>query len=256
MNQEFLRQTQLVKLEFVPTLEKLLEVYRVPRGQERFDAYIAATVGKADRTADLSLPPLVSANPMAKEHVNLALETWLALDVEAATREVLLELESVFTNQVSYKVGLTLLDDQKGGWTNRYLNDFGFRFPEKLLQDWLVVPLWVSDSPNLETMRLEVRAVVARAVWQLEHGLAKTLLEQLQQERFALQFAGVKQTLTLDDLEYSQTVIQPFLTSLEKPVQFACLYGDTAAREVGYEAKGLSDFAGLETAMVGLWGQN
>ncbi len=239
-----------MKLEFVPTLEKLLEVYRVPIGQARFDAYIAATVGGAQTTAEIALPPLVIANPMAKAHVNTVLETWLALDVNAAARAILLELELACSLEVSSKVGLTILDDLRGGWTNRYLNDWNFRFPKKMSTNWIIVPLWVSEFANLETLQIAIRASVARVVWQWQHGVPQTLLEMLHQEGFAQSFAGLKPTLETDDLEYSRAVLAPFLQSVEKPVQFACLFGDAAAREVGYVALGLSAFAGLEVALA------
>jgi hypothetical protein len=37
---------------------------------------------------------------------------------------------------------------------------------------------------------------------------------------------------------------------VDKPVLFACLFGDAAAREVGYVPLGLSDFAGLQVAIL------
>ncbi len=239
-----------MKLEFVATLEKLLEVYRVPIGQARFDAYIAATVGGAQSRADLALLPLVSANPMAKADVHAALETWLELGVDMATQKIVQSLTPVWSLDVAYKVGLTLLDDQKGGWTNRFLNDWEFRFPSKTNPDWIVVPLWVSETPSFEILEVAIRAAVARVIWQLQHGLPQTLLEMLYQEGFAQSFAGLKPTLETDDLEYSRMVIAPFLQSVEKPVQFACLFGDAAAREVGYMALGLSAFAGFDVALA------
>ncbi len=239
-----------MKFEFVPTLEKLLEVYRVPIGQARFDAYIAATVGGAQSRADLALLPLVSANPMAKAHLNTTLETWLELGVDTATQKIVQSLEPVWSLDVAYKVGLTLLDNQKGGWTNRFLNDWEFRFPSKINPDWIVVPLWVSEAPSFEILEVAIRAAVARVVWQWQHGVPQTLLEMLHQEGFAQSFAGLKPTLETDDLEYSRVVLAPFLQSVEKPVQFACLFGDAAAREVGYVALGLSAFAGFEVALV------
>ena len=234
-------------LEFVPTLARQLEVYRVPRSPERFAAYLAATIGEAQHVA---LLPLVSANPMAQEHLNIALETWLTLGVDEAARGYLQELEPELSLAADYRVGLTVLDDLKGGWTNRFLNDSGFRFPKKILTDWIVVPLWVSEAPSLAALRVAVRLAVARAYFQARHGLPKTLLEMLAQEGFVQFTAGVQPTLSPDDLEYSRAVIQPLLGTLQTSVQFAALYGDVAAREVGYTPLGLSGFAGLELALA------
>ena len=56
--------------------------------------------------------------------------------------------------------------------------------------------------------------------------------------------------MKINKFEYSRAVIEPFLPSLEQPVQFACLYGDAAAREVGYTPLGLSANAGFEVALM------
>ena len=58
-----------MKFELVPILEKLRELYSLPRGPERFETYIDLAVGGAQKAADVALPPLVMANPMAKLNV-------------------------------------------------------------------------------------------------------------------------------------------------------------------------------------------
>ena len=93
-----------MRLEFIPTLEKLLGVYRVPIGQARFDAYIALTLGGAQTSAEIALLPLVFANPMAKAHVNAALEQWLALGVDTKAQALVHEL--VWSLDTFFKLGL------------------------------------------------------------------------------------------------------------------------------------------------------
>jgi hypothetical protein len=43
-------------------------------------------------------------------------------------------------------------------------------------------------------------------------------------------------------------VLQPYLDSGAYPICFAALYGDTAARALGYTPLGLSDWAGFAVA--------
>jgi len=44
-------------------------------------------------------------------------------------------------------------------------------------------------------------------------------------------------------------VIQPYLDTTDYPTLFACLYGDEAAKSVGYPPLGLSERAGFALAL-------
>ena len=52
-----------MELEFVPLLGIQRDIYRLPRGRERFEAYLHTMVDS--RTGDLALP-LVDMNPMGR----------------------------------------------------------------------------------------------------------------------------------------------------------------------------------------------
>ena len=62
-------------------------------------------------------------------------------------------------------------------------------------------------------------------------------------------FAGAEPGLSPDQLTAVRSVIEPRLDTTAFPVAFACLYGDEAAKEVGYEALGLPPFAGYAVAL-------
>jgi len=73
----------------------------------------------------------------------------------------------------------------------------------------------------------------------------------MRQEGLALAFAGATEpALDPDDLHYTREVIQPYLDSQHFPTIFACLYGDEAAKSVGYEPLGLSTKAGYALALA------
>jgi hypothetical protein len=54
--------------------------------------------------------------------------------------------------------------------------------------------------------------------------------------------------LDAEEIDYSRAVLQPYLDSTVYPICFAAMYGDTAARALGYTPLGLSDWAGFAVA--------
>lgn len=249
-----------MRFELVVTLERLRDVYRVPRGAERFQAYLAAAVGEAKGAADVALPPLVSANPMAGHSVLVWLEKWLALGAETLACEVLAEANARFEGVPfprPVRMGLAVLDDLGGGWTNRAINDAArFKVGQGLAKTgWVNINLWTSETPSLAGLRLAVLEATYRAVYVVQHGTTQygdpvTLAAMLQQEGKVVAAAGRIPTLDADDLAYSRSVIAPYLTSTHQPTLLACFYGDAVAREWGYPPLGLSGNAGLEVGLA------
>jgi len=246
-----------MRFELVPTLERLRAVYRVPRGPARFQAYIDAVVGGARLTAEVALPPLIAANPMARGQALTFVERWIALDAEGAAHAALPELQAQWPAQwpqpeQRVRVGLSVLDDVGGGWTNRVVTDAArFRVGQSLRRTgWLSVPLWTSEEPSLEALRLEVREVAWRAAQVARHGDPQSLRESIRQEGAAAAFAGRSPTLEPGDLEYTRAVITPHLDSTHQPTVLAALYGDEGARAWGYPPLGLSRNAGFELALA------
>jgi hypothetical protein len=62
-------------------------------------------------------------------------------------------------------------------------------------------------------------------------------------------FAGITPQLPPDELGYTAEVIAPFLASTDFALQFACLFGDEAARSAGYTPQGVGPYAGFELAL-------
>ena len=238
------------------TLEPLLvlmrDYHRLPLTTERFEMYLKLAAGDAKRAADVLKPPLAYVNPMGKAHVLEALEMWIALEAEDLVMTTLEEAaQRLEPDLPPLKVGLVIVDDLKGGWTNRYFNDAGFKFKLEGVRKtgWLAIPLWSSEPPNLDSLRLEVLEYCARVAYFWERGEPKTLLEMMRQEGHVAKFAGLVPTLSRDDLEYTRIVLEPLLDSQHQPTQMAALYGDTAALELGYPPLGLSPRAGFELAL-------
>ena len=238
-------------LEFVPLLRIQRDLYDLPRGAERFRAYLRTMVDA--RTGDLELPPLVAMNPMGKDHVPALLDRLLAAGADAAGAAASAAARST-TGAVAgqFRVALVVADDAHGGWTNRYQAEFEHRFGGAALykRGWITGILWTSEEPSAEAAGREVATAVHRVAHIRRHGPARTLREMLAQEGAAMAAAGCcEPALDPDDLAYTREMMEPHLGSGDRPTAVACLYGDPAAHELGYRPLGFSPRAGLALAL-------
>ena len=240
-----------MKLEFVPLLQLQRDIYKMPRNIARFKSYLDLLTGGTD---DMALP-LPAMNPMGKEHVGVQLDTLIALEAEKVAEEATHEAQqrlfgSPEADQHTLKVALVVADDAHGAWTNRYLTETRHFFQNKgeIRRNWATVLLWTGDTYTSQSqIRREVLVTIYRVLYLKRHGLPTTLQQMMRQEGLALAFAGaIEPYLDADDLAYTREVIQPYLDSEHFPTIFACLYGDEAAKSVGYEPLGLSTNWGLK----------
>lgn len=250
-------------LTFVPLLQVQRDLYALPRGMERFREYIR-TMTDAE-TGDLALP-LVAMNPMGKDHVPALIDAYLALGAEkiaqdsiddvrraaALTPAVPATAEAVALRTNDYKVGLIVSDDLKGGWTNRWASEFSHRIEYAAItkRGWIVGILWTSEPTSTQNVRDAVLTSIYRVDYLQTHPAPKTLGEMLDQEGYAMARAGcTTPALDDDDLAYTREVVAPLRQATDRATVMACLFGDTAAKALGYEPSGLSDRAGLALAL-------
>jgi len=243
----------MLQVEHVPTLRDQQRIYAIPRGPGRFADYIATITGGVPDAC--VMPPLISMNPMAREHVAEAVDRLIALDAEAVARDATAEAcarLSAAPIDLSLKIGLVVLDDLKGGWTDRRFIELAYRLPRgKAVSTfgWLTAGLWVTEPTSPEGVRATVLSTIYRCAHRHRFGNPSTLREVFLLEGRAACFAGSVGTgLDPDDLAYSREVVAPWLDTDDVPRQFACLFGDAAARSVGYDPLGLSPRAGFALA--------
>ena len=234
-------------LTFVPLLRVQRELYAMPRGMERFREYIR-TMTDAE-TGDLALP-LVAMNPMGKDHVPALIDDYLALGAEQIAEQAVQSVTAKF--DASYRVALVVSDDLKGGWTNRWASEFSHRIEYAAItkRGWLVGLLWTSDPASEQNVRDAVLTSIYRAEYLQTHAAPTTLGEMLDQEGYAMARAGcTTPQLDDDDLAYTRSVIKPHLGATDRATVIACLFGDPAAKALGYPPQGLSERAGLALAL-------
>jgi hypothetical protein len=241
-----------MNLELLPLLQTQRDLHAIPRGMERFRAYLATMTGGTD---DIVLP-ITTMNPMGKEHVAALLDQLLAADAEtvaaAAIAEAVRRLAHIPGDR---QVALVVTDDLQGGWTNRYFSEL----PPPLEGDrpqakrralrWALVPIWTSETWPAEAIRAAVLSAIYSSAFVEQAGFPRTLGEHMTIAGLANTFAGAQPSpLDPEDLDYTAEVIRPYRDTHDYPTIFACLFGDAAARSVGYPPLGLSQRAGLALA--------
>jgi hypothetical protein len=208
-------------------------------------------------------------NPMGKDHVTALLDAYLAIDADAIGARTAAEAAVRLTDVPGdFKVGLVVADDLMGGGTNRYDYEFTFRFgpdhfrsrgsppkPSRWLKDyWLTGVLWSSESPSERAVREGILTAAHRVAYMQQHGPARTLREMLTQEGQVMALADCSgPTLDAEDLAYTREVLAPFLDAEDMRTCIECLFGDAAARTLGFTPQGLSPWAGLELALHDAW---
>jgi len=242
-----------MNLTYVRLLEQECELYRLPRGRNRFKAYLHMTLDY--ETLRVRLPTLVM-NPAAREHVAEHLDALLALDAEVVAERAMQEAAPHLADVPgAYRVALVVPDDLKGGWTNRYSCEYAQRHcaplpPGQAYFDWICGLLWVSEALSAEGVREEVLTALYRVAYIHRHGHARTLRELLRQEGHVLAQAGcTRPALDAEDLEYTRYVLEPFLDATDMRTAIECLFGDAAGQTLGFTPRGLSHRAGLALAL-------
>ena len=241
-----------MQIELVPTLQIQRDLYDMPRGMERFREYINTMMPPG--STELKLP-LMSMNPMGKDHLPVFLDRLIGFHAEDVARDAASEAAGgLSADEGNYRLCVVVSDDLKGGWTNRFTSELshrGFEQPGMYKRGWIVAILWTSETYTPDLVREEVRACIFRAAYAQRHGATRTLGALLAQEAFAMSHAGAtRPSLDDEDLAYTREVLAPLAGKSDRATVIAGLFGDAAARELGYEPLGLSARAGLALALA------
>lgn len=254
---------QIMNLDYVPLIPVMRDLHGLPRGMARFREYLRTIFPKND-DAD-QLLPLLAMNPMGRDHVTVLLDTLLAIGADEIAARTAAEASTLLTGVPGdFKVGIVIADDVKGAWTNRYADEFSFRFgpdhvrsrtgptrrPRWLKDFWIVAVLWSSEAATEVTVRQAVLTATFRMAYVHQHGHARTLRDMLTQEGRVMAKAGCTEPfLDAEDLAYTREVLALFYDAEDKRTCIECLFGDAAGHTLGLTPRGLSAWAGLALAL-------
>jgi len=241
-----------MKLEYVRLLSIQRDLYRIPRGPERFQEYLRTMLDPVTR--DLRLP-LGAMNPMAKHHVPQFLDMLESLGAEEAGARATQEASaSLAAEPGAYRVGLVVADDVAGGWTHRAAAELSHRRGESTLarRGWITGLLWASERYGPAEIREEALTSIFRISHVAKRGAARTLRGLLIQEGNAMRMAGARNpVLEPHLLVRSREILRPLLDRDDEATLIAALFGDAAARDLGHAPLGLPPRAGLAVALHG-----
>ncbi len=225
--------------ELLPVLDAMIALYQEPASPARFEHYLRLMLN--ENRDDIVLP-IGGYNPMAKPHVLEQLLKLRTIEVESIMQEVIAaenaECADLLGNEIFF-VSLVLADDLMGGWTNRYTTDYSARFEtEALLKRQFVTPYcWSSESIDALLIRSRIRAAMIRTAYQLTHSAATTLESHIEQETYIQEALGERGLLAgLSDS--ARTYYNRYKLSEEHGRIISFLYGDEAAKQLGYEPVG------------------
>ena len=220
-----------MKFELIPILDKMEELYSLPRTRERFEAYLHMLQGP--QKEDMILP-IASYNPMGKENVLERIRELKELDAEGIIGRELNKFnnEARLESDIAMKVVINLADDIGGAWSNFYTTDFSSKFEiQALIKRQFCTPIfWMSEAFTDELIAQRAREYVYRSLYWMKKGKPLTLEEQYEQEVY-VQSKASKKNQPLDDGPFED--IEQYYT-LNKGTEdynliFNFFYGDEAS---------------------------
>ena len=233
-----------------PILEKMEQLYQLPRNRKRFETYLEMLQGKEKQ--DMILP-IAGYNPMGKEFVLEQLRTLISLGAEEIAQEELdrINPEVELAQKQDFQVVINLSDDIGGSWSSRYTTDYTSKFDlSALIKRHFCTPyFWTSEEYTPEMIAERIRGYVLRTGYALENGSAKTLKEHLDQEVFVQSHRLAKEAPSAKkDFESIDAFFQKHQASEDYNLIFNFFYGDKASEGMAYASYGRLEWEGFEYA--------
>ena len=239
-----------MKFELVNILQKISELYKLPKTKERFDKYLFILQGN---TKDELLLPIAGFNPMGNELATNQLEQLIQLNAEDIAGDEILKINSTLNtnDNRTIQVGLNLVDDVEGSWSNYYTTDYKSKFEiESLLKRNFCTPhFWTNEILTEEIIRQRVRAYIYRTLFWIKNKKPETLADCLEQEIY-VQTHSSNNTNSFEEHNFSEIekFYQKHFKSADYNLKFNFFYGDQASKQLEYSQYGIKEKDGFEYA--------
>lgn len=238
------------QVRVAPTLHTMAGVYALTREggpkSPRFAAYVAQTPTNWG---------LVHYNPMAGDAALDTVNALIALDAERVAQQTAQQVADAC--DYSDAVVLAIAVRSKGFWTDRVATEVDERVSAKQrVRRQGVISLWSREENGTDTVAREAAAEAVRVMWHAIHGVADTLNRVLACEGVAYAlaepFGGLGPYATPITTEETVAVVEAFevLGDTRQAGEIAgVLYGDDAAKEMGWTPLGIPQYAGYRWAI-------
>lgn len=236
--------------QLLPVIDRMIELYEEPPGFDRFHKYIAIINGNSKSDMEM---PVGGYNPMAKSHVLHRLKELKAMQAEDIIAEVCAEVNMVTNIRDIFKVSLTLADDLMGGWTEHCSTDYSSRFKLNAMvkRHFCCVYLYTSEEISEDTIQRQTKACLYRTLYWMEHPKPQTLEQHIGQESAFAKAVPNEEPLSTEAFDTCKRIYERYKGSSDYPVILSFLYGDKAAKALGYIPLGIpEDNAGYRFAQM------
>ncbi len=230
-----------------PILQKMQQLYQLPRTRERFEAYLLMLQGK--EKTDMILP-IAGYNPMGADHILSKLNELQNLNAEQIIQE---ELENINANIHSKKdqtiqVVLNLADDIGGAWTDRYTTDFSSKFEIQAFvkRNFCTPYFWTSEAYTQELIIQRTREYAYRTLHTIEKGKPTTLKDHIEQEIYVQLHSNNTSKMNENDFSEIKKHYTENANSEDYNLIFNFFYGDEASESLAYKTYGIRNNAGWD----------
>ena len=232
--------------ELIPILDKMIELYEMPRNQERFKKYLNMLQG--DTAADMIIP-IASYNPMGNDYVLQRIQELKEMKAESILQDVIEDVNSEYSKneEDAYKVVINVIDDLGGAWSQYCTTDYTQRFKlSPLIKRNFCTPYyWTSESYDEDLLKVRALRQMNRTIYQIKNGSPKTLQEHIHQELLINKNINASNNLeNLIELDNIKGFFNTHRESEDYALIFNFLYGDVASKAMGYKCWGIGENGG------------
>jgi hypothetical protein len=233
----------VARIEIVPTLATMAEIYRLPRdggaASPRFKRYIELV----PRCYELA-----GYNPMAGPHALETTEQLLAVDAEAVALDAAREVAELC--RYAETITLAVILCAPGGWTDRLATEIQHRTAGRPPSGRGLVLHWTRETPTAEQIRREAIAEAVRVMALAVRGRRESVSSVLRREGLAYALGGNPYgPMTTEDERAVRDAVEVLGSSEEMGDMTAVLYGDDAASALGWTLAGITEHGGYRWAI-------
>jgi len=201
------------------------------------------------------LLPIAGFNPMANDFAKAKLEYLINIAAEEIAQDELEKINRKYKldNNLDIKVGLNLVDDVGGMWSNHFVTDYKskFEFDSILKRSFCTPHFWTSENVTKEIIVRRVKEYVFRSMFCISNSNSESLGALFAQELFVQQQMDDRcSDFKPEDYVEIRDVYQKNKNSTDYNLIFNFFYGDSASEGLGYPQFGVKGKDGFEYTIL------